>query len=109
MLIPTVGGGKQRMALFIMQQHQRPASQDRPQSSNQSSGNTGICVDGLAVPIDVAGQSTLRFGGVVERMPELCRPLGQGIGQSLCPTSMGHLRQKGFGVAIAIGSLMPSK
>ncbi len=36
------------------QQHQRTASQDRSQSPNQSSGNTGICVDRLVVPIDVA-------------------------------------------------------
>jgi hypothetical protein len=39
MLIPTMCGGKQWMALFIMQQHERPASQDRAQSSNQSTAH----------------------------------------------------------------------
>src|SRR5258706_16421224 len=60
MLIPTVRGGEQGVPLFIMQEHQRATSQHCSQTSNQSSGNTGICVDGLTVAIDVAGQHALR-------------------------------------------------
>ena len=75
MLISPMRGDKQGMPLLVVQKDEGSTSQDDSQTSNQSSGNTAVAVDRLAMPIDITGQSAVRSPVVVWRMPELRRPV----------------------------------
>src|SRR5579863_4778142 len=104
MLIPTVGCCQQWMPLLVVKQYQGTAPEDRTQASDQPPGNEHVGVDGLAMRINVAGQKPGLLSCLISRVPHLRGPACQGIGQAFSPTSMGHLRQKGFGVAVPIRS-----
>src|SRR5712692_737542 len=80
MLIPPMCGSKQGMSLLIVEQDQSAAAKNRSQAPNQSARNEHIAVNRLAMTIDVARQSALRFGCLVSGMPELPRPMGQSVG-----------------------------
>jgi hypothetical protein len=106
MLVPAMGGDKQRMALLVVQQQERPAAQNHAQTPDQSAREEHLTVDRLAMAIHVAGQCMgvfsfshfFRWG-----MPEVGGPRCQGIREAFCATGVSHLRQKGFRGAIAIG------
>jgi hypothetical protein len=59
--------------------------------------------------IDIAGERTPFIAALDFWMPEIRRLLRQGTCQAFGSASVGHLRQKVFGVAITIGSLAPGK
>ncbi len=55
--------------------------------------------------VHIAGERVGVFGffGFSHRVPEVRGPAGKGIGEALGSISTGQLRQKSFGVAIAVG------
>jgi hypothetical protein len=53
MQITTMRGRKQGMPLLVMQQHERTTAQDFARTTNESSRNQGLCVDGFAMTIQV--------------------------------------------------------
>jgi len=106
MLVTAMGGHEEGMAVLIVQQQQCSAAQDHPQPPDQSAREEYITVHGFAMPIHITGQrvgllSPLSFIG---RMPELGSPTREGRGEAVGTTGGSHLRQKGFGVAVAIGA-----
>jgi hypothetical protein len=102
MLIPAMGGSKQWVAMFIVKQDQSATAKNRSQASNQSTWNEQVAVHRLAVPIDIASQNPLRLACFLWKMPQMGRPMRQSVGQTLRALTMCYLRQKGFGVTIAI-------
>jgi hypothetical protein len=68
-----------------------------------------IAVDGLTMSIYATSQRLSPLGIFDFWTPEIGCPLRQGIREAFCTARVGHLRQKGFRVAIAIGSLAPGK
>src|SRR5579885_2432417 len=53
MLVAAVGGDEKGMAVLIMQQEERPATQDHTQAPNQPTWKKHITVDGLTMSVDV--------------------------------------------------------
>jgi len=91
MLVPSMRGDKQGMAVLVVEQEERPAAQDHTQTPDQSAGEEHVTVNGLAMTIHITGQgvrllSSLSFSG---RMPELCGPGREGIGETFGPIGAG--------------------
>ena len=77
-----MGGGEQRMARRIMQQHQRPTAKRFPGAANQATGNQVAAIHRFLVPIHVEGGDRL-VQVYYFRQPELRSPSGQCIRQCL--------------------------
>ncbi len=93
------------MSLRIVKQDEGTTSKDATQPPYQTSGNARISVDGLAMSINVAREGCEALTLLLRRLPELRRPARQRIREAFCPIGIGHLRQKGFGVAVTVGLL----
>ena len=93
------------MALLVVEQQKRPAAQDHTQTPDESSWDEHVTVDSEAQAIHIAGKRVGVFGfsWVLGRMKDAGGPAREGICQAFGARSLGHLRQKGFGIPIAIG------
>lgn len=109
MLIPTMRRDQQGMPLRIVKQHQSTAPKDRTQAPDQSPRNERVSVDGEAQPINVTGERPGLFSRFVSWVPQLRGPACQRVCQTLSPTRVGHLRQKGIRVVISIRPLASGK
>jgi hypothetical protein len=56
MLVSAMGGNAQGMAVLVVQQQERAAPQNDAQTPDQSAREKHVTVDGLTMPIDIAGQ-----------------------------------------------------
>ncbi len=56
MLVKAQGGNAQGMAVLVVQQQERAAPQNDAQTPDQSAREKHVTVDGLTMPIDIAGQ-----------------------------------------------------
>src|SRR5260370_7781621 len=77
MLVSAMGGNAQGMAVLVVQQQERAAPQNDAQTPDQSAREKHVTVDGLTMPIDIAGQR-MGLGCVfcegLWGMPELVPP-----------------------------------
>jgi hypothetical protein len=101
MQIAAMGGGKQGMSLFIVQQHQCTATGNLAEPSNQAARNQGLGVDRLAVPIHVKRGGG--FSAPFLYLPHNGCPPRQGFGQCLIGLDGRKLQQEAFGMAITVG------
>jgi hypothetical protein len=101
--IASVRGGEEGMALRVMQEQQRPATQDLARAPDQAAGDQAVGVNGFLVSIQVQGRwwvtVRLRLHG-----PQRSRPGRQRVSEPLITPGMCHLGEKAFAVAVAIGS-----
>ncbi len=70
-------------------------------------GEERVAVDGLAMSIEIASQRMWLccfFCWNMRGMPELGSPAREGRGEVVGPIGGSYLRQKDFGVAVAIGT-----
>jgi hypothetical protein len=108
MLVSAMGGNAQGMAVLVVQQQERAAPQNDAQTPDQSAREKHVTVDGLTMPIDIAGQR-MGLGCVfcesLWGMPELGAPTCKSRREAVCAIGIGHLRQKCLGVPIAVGPL----
>src|SRR6266700_3332823 len=78
------------------------------QTPDQSAREKHVTVDGLTMPIDIAGQR-MGLGCVfcesLWGMPELGAPTCKSRREAVCAIGIGYLRQKCLGVPIAVGPL----
>lgn len=97
MLISSMGGDEQRMALGIMQQQERSAPQDDAQPPDQPTREEQITVDRFAVTIEIAGQClqmvrVVGFCCSFNGMPQMLDPGSEHIGEAFGPIGTGNLR-----------------
>ena len=61
-LVPTSSDGESRMTLFIVQEYQGTTPQNLARTTDQSSWNQLVGIDGLAVAIDVETRTPFLLG-----------------------------------------------
>src|SRR5260221_3828642 len=93
MLVSTMGRYAEGMALLVVQQQERSATQNHAQTPDQSAWDEYLTVDRLPVAIHIAGQRIEVFGFscVLGRMPELGGPAREGRSPAFGPIGTGHL------------------
>jgi hypothetical protein len=108
MLVSAMGGNAQGMAVLVVQQQERAAPQNDAQTPDQSAWEKHVTVDGLTMPIDIAGQR-MGLGCVfcesLWGMKDAGAPTCKSRREAVCAIGIGHLRQKCLGVPIAVGPL----
>src|SRR5260370_41169620 len=102
MLNSAVSGPQQWVTVLVMQQNEYPPSQNRTQTSHQSSRDQCIGVHRLAMAIDVVGGALAKgFRRCWE--PEMSRPRSKRIGQGFSLIRLGHQGEQSLRVEIAVG------
>jgi len=79
------------MPLLIMQQRQRTPSQDFAAASDESTRDQAVCIDRLAVPINVQTGRSLLPTVLVLGFPQLSRPGAKGGSQRFGSIGFGQL------------------
>src|SRR5229473_7519530 len=102
MLIASMRGNQQRVALLIVQEHQSATSQDFSRPPNQPTWDERIGIDGLAVTIDVKDGSKVLSPRCVF-LPQRSGPTCERFCERRIRSNRGQFGQKSLGMAIAVG------
>jgi len=101
MLVSAMGGNAQGMAVLVVQQQERAAPQNDAQTPDQSAREKHVTVDGLTMPIDIAGQRRglgCVFCESLWGMPELGAPTCKSRCEAVCAIGIGHEAHKNASV-----------
>ena len=92
------------MAFLIMQDDQRATSQDFSCPPDQSAWDQCICIDGLAVTIDVKDRCRTLFP-LGLWLPQSSRPTCKRFREGDICSNAGQLCQESLSVAVAVGPM----
>src|SRR6266566_2024449 len=104
MLIASMRGDQQGMAFLIMQDDQCATSQDFSCTPDQPAWDQRICIDRLAVTINVKDRSSV-LSPLGLWLPQNSRPTWERFREGDICSNAGQLCQESFDVAVAVGPM----
>jgi hypothetical protein len=105
MLIPAMSGDKQGMTFLIVQDNQSATSQDFGRRARSAHvGRAALAGTGRRLSINIENRNEV-LSPLRPWFPELCAPTCERIGQERIGSNGGNLRQKSFGMAVAVGPM----
>src|SRR6266567_4121140 len=108
MLISPMGGCEQEVTFLIMQHDQSATPQDFPCAPDQPTWNQRIGMDGLAVSINIEDMNWV-LSSLWPWFPQRSGPACERFSQERIGSNGGQLRQKSFGMAVAVGPMPTSE